>query len=877
MGNIREMLNPQAVALFGATDKESSIGRAVLANLLQAANCPLYPINPGRRSVLGIPCFSSIRDVPSRVSLAVIVTPAHTVPGIVQECGEAGVAGAIILSAGFGEADPQGKMLEREIIEIRKKYKMRIIGPNCLGVILPHIGLNTTFLTTNPKPGNIALLSRALGDAILDWGGTMGIGFSMFASLGPMIDVGYGDLIDFLSDDYNTKSIMIYMENVGDAKRFISAARCFALSKPIVVLKPGRSEAGARFIAERTGRPAGDDQVYDAVFKRVGVVRVREVSDLFNMAGVLDSQHLPRGPRLAIITNAGDVGIMATDTLAELGGELARTSGSDMEELDFFLPEQWRRDDPIDIMGDADTKRYINTVEACLRSHEVDGILVIYTPRASAQATHVSRALIEMSQKTAKPIIVTWIGGERAAEGRRILLQNNVPAYATPEEAVKTYLYMYRYRKNIDLLYQTPAEAVQTNPPLKNYLKMAVRQAVKDQKHTLGAEHALGLLKNYRIQTVKTAVVTQPDQVIGRIRDIGLPLTITIRCLHEDKDDRTISIATEEEVETAYLEVMRRFSRGDTVDKQDVEIILQMAVSPDGYRLKLQSKRDPDFRTILVLSRVAGETENVSIALPPLNQTLAGRFLEGAGIYNMLNDTDAGQKTLAKLEGIVLSFSNLVVDFAEIEHLELALWVRQSDVLARDIKIIPCRDYDESTPYPHLVIAPYPSRYIATWSLPDGTEVLLRPIRPEDEPMSRQMLDTLSEETLRSRFFAPRDITHDLLIRSCNIDYDREIAIVAEVKKDGKKKMIGGSRLISEPDSGRGQFAILVHDDYQRMGLGAKLIDILIGIAQEKQLDEIYGLVLTENQKMLGLCRKLGFKVKWEPDGVSRVTLSLKT
>ncbi|OPX95833.1 MAG: Succinyl-CoA ligase (ADP-forming) subunit alpha [Syntrophorhabdus sp. PtaB.Bin006] len=876
MGSIKEMLNPQSVALIGATDKESSIGKAVLTNLLQATDRPLYPINPNRQSVLGVPCFSSIRDVPSHVSLAVIVTPAHTVPTVARECGEAGVAGAIILSSGFGESDPQGMMLRTEIVEIRKQYGMRIIGPNCLGVILPRIGLNTTFLATNPKPGNIALLSRALGDAILDWGGTMGIGFSMFVSLGHMIDVGYGDLIDFLSEDYNTKSIMIYMENVGDAKRFISAARSFALSKPIVVLKPGRSEAGAQFIASRTGRPTGDDRVYDAVFKRVGLVRVREIADLFNMAGVLDSRHLPGGPRLAIITNAGDVGIMATDALADLGGELARISGSRTDEPDFFLPEQWGRDEPIDIMGDTDTRRYIKTVEACLSDEGVDGILVIYTPRAAAQATDVSRALIEMSQKTAKPIIVTWIGGERATEGRRILLQNNVPAYATPEEAVKTYLYMYRYRKNIDLLYETPAEVAQMDPPLINYLKAAVRQAAKDQRHILGTEQSLDLLKNYRIRIARTAVVKHLDEILRTAQGVGFPLLLTIRHLHEESEDQVIFLATGEEMETAYREVRQRIGQGDTANKQDVEVILQKTVAPDDYRLKLESKRDPEFRTVLVLSRFTGEAGDACVALPPLNQILARRFLERAGVYSALKGTDAGQATLAKLEDVLLSFSNLVVDFAEIERLELVLRVRQPDVLAGDIKIIPSRDCHNSTLHPHLVIAPYPSRYITVWSLPDGTEVLLRPIRPEDEPMSREMLATLSEETVRTRFFTPRAITRDLLIRSCNIDYDREIAIIVEIKKDGTKRMIGGARLISEPDSGKAQFAILVHDDFQRMGLGAKLIDILIGIAQEKRLDEIYGLVLTENRKMLALCRKLGFKVKWEPDGVSRVTLSLK-
>ena len=876
MGSIREMLNPHTVALIGATEKENSIGRAVLANLLGASKRPLYPVNPKRKTVSGIDCFPSIKDVPAHVSLAVIITPAATVPGLVKECGEAGVAGAIILSSGFGEAGPRGKEMEAEIVEVRRKYGIRIIGPNCLGVILPHVGLNATFLTTNPKPGKIALISRALGDAILDWGGTMGIGFSMFASLGSMIDVGYGDLIDFLSEDYNTQSLMIYMENVGDAKRFISAARGFALRRPIVVLKPGRSKTGARFIDARTGRQTGDDRVYDAVFKRVGAVRVREVSDLFNVSEVLDSRRLPRGPKLAIITNAGDVGIMATDVLTGLGGELADISGGDTNRCDLFVPEQWSRDDPVDMMGGADTSRYVNTVEVCVHNDAVDGILVIYTPRAAAGATDLARAIVELSGKTAKPIIVTWIGGERASEGRRMLLTNGVPAYETPEEAVKTYLYMYNYRRNIQLLYETPAE-VESAAPLRNYLKAAVRKTIKERGRILDIEHSLDLLKNYRIPSVGTAVVTDTvNQTIERVRDLDLPLSLTVRHKYEDREDEIMTLITEEELSRAGGELYRRFGGEPAGTNGRTEIILQKKTFPDNLRLKLESWRDPEFRTVLALSPGAGGPEDPRIGLPPLNQTLARRLLEGTGVYTGLKGSERGQQVLARLEDILLGASGLVVDFPEIEKMSLTLSIQGPEVLAEDVKVILAGDYEDSAQYPHLVIAPYPSHYTAIWNLPDGTEVILRPVRPEDEPMSREMLATLSEESLRVRFFVTRKITHELLIQFCNIDYDQEVAIIAEIRKDGKRRMIGGSSLIREADSDRAEFAVLVHDDYQRMGLGAKLIDVLIGIAQEKRLEEIHGTVLTENHKMLALCRKMGFNLKLGTDGVTTVSLPLK-
>lgn len=866
LGTLRELLNPEAVALIGATEKESSVGRIVLSNLLHTTNRPLYPVNPKRETVLGVQCFPSIGDVPSHVTLAVIVTPAPTVPDIVEACGKAGVSVAVILSSGFTEAERAE--CEKKILAARRQHGLRVIGPNSLGIILPHIGLNATFLQKNPKPGKIALIAPLLGDSILDWGDTVGIGISLFASLGAMIDVGYGDLIDLLTFDYNTKSLMIYMETVGNAKRFLSASRGFALSKPIIVLKPGRSKAGTRLLGRR-GRPAGNDRCYDAVFRRLGIVRVAEVADLFNMAKVLDSRKLPRGPRLAVITNAGDVGIMAAETLAELGGELAEISGGSLDRRDLFLPEQWPEDYRVDSQGQEDLRRYVNTVEVCLNDDGVDGILVIYTPRVFAGVTDLAQAMIELSGKTAKPVIVTWIGGAHADEGRRILVCSNVPAYATPEEAVKTYFYMYQYHRNLELIYETPGE-VKAGIPLMNYLKAVVRKALKGGKHILPSRYALDLLKNYRIDAVRTVVATNIDQVGREIRNMGVPLSLTIRPLHEGGEEQVILLTNEEDVVDACREAGKR------LDAEDVEIVLQKQPAPNFYRLKLESRRDPEFRTLLHLHSADGAGEDLGIGLPPLNQTLARRLLEGVKLYPALRDGRLGRQTLARLEHALLAFSNLVTDFAEIERMELVLSVGESRSLASDVKVILARNVDDSSPYPHLAITPYPAHYITTWNLPDGTEVLLRPIRPEDKLMLQEMLAGLSKETLLRRYLGGvREITDDLVIRSCNVDYGRELAILAEIVDHGKKRMIGGCRLIQEPDTRKGEFAVLVHDDYQGMGLGAKLIDTLIGIAREKHLEEMDGLVLSGNESMLGLCRKLGFDVKSEPDGLSRVSFSL--
>lgn len=874
MNGIREMLNPQSIALIGASEKEGSIGRTVFTNLLSKKDASLFPVNPTRQAVLGVPCFSAIKDVPLPVSLAVIATPAPGIADLVRECGEAGVRGVIILSSYYINEDSRTKALERAIIDTRRNYGMRTIGPNCLGVILPHIGLNATFLATNPKPGKIALVSRALGDAMLEWGEDMGIGFSMFASLGSMIDVGFGDMIDFLNDDRHTRSLMIHMETVGDAGRFVSAARGFALTKPVVVLRPGRSEAGARFVKARAGRNIGDDAVYDAVFSRLGLVRVREAAALFNMAKVLDSRRFPMGPRIAIITSAGDMGIMATDTLAGLGGKLAAISTGSADGNDLLSPERWSREYPIDLRGGADVGRYVSTVKACMKDEKVDGILVIYTPLAGTDAIVIAKAIAQVSRNSKKPVIAVWMGGEPAAKGRRILLRSGIPAYATPEEAVRTYLYMYRYRRNIQLLYETPAEQTQTNPPLKNYLKAIVRDAIGGGNRTIGAEASLELLKNYSIRTVPTAVVANANYLRATVREIGLPLTLRVRHTRDGGEERVILLTTGEEADQACEDVGREFTGEGPESMSDAEFIVQKAADPGAPRLKLESKRDPEFRTILILGPYPA-ARHPGIALPPLNKTLVKRFLEDAGVYKGKGVCEAGQQALERLEDIILCFSNLVVDFGEIERAELALSVGESDVLVTDASFTLAREQNEQVPYAHLVIRPYPSHYMTRWKLPDGTGVLLKPIRPEDESTGRDMLAALSKEAAPARFFGAPKITHDLLVRFCNIDYDREIAINAEIEKDGKKRIIGGCRLVLQPGSNKAEFAILVHDDYRRMGLGAKLIDVLIGIAGEKRLEEIYGEVPRENQGMIGLCRKLGFSVKSEPHGGSIVSLLL--
>jgi len=888
LGDIGRILAPKTVALIGATEREGSIGRAIMENLLLSKDRKIFPVNPNRNEVLGVRCYPDIANIPEHVDLAIIATPAHTVPEIVEECGKAGVEGIIIISAGFREIGEEGKNLEKQIVEIRKKYGMRVIGPNCMGVIRPNISLNASFLKVSPEPGNIAFISQsgALGSAMLDWAINTHIGFSMFASLGSMIDVDFGDLIDFLGEDPNTRSIMIYMENVGNAKKFMSAARGFARNKPIIVVKSGRFAESSKATLSHTGAMASDDRVYEAAFKRVGVVRVKEVADLFNAAAVLDSRHLPKGPRLAIVTNAGGPGVMATDTLIESGGKLAKFSDESLKALDSVLPSFWSKGNPLDVLGDADVERYVNAVNVCLTDPEVDGILVIYTPQGAAKPDELAKTVTEIAKKAENPIITAWIGGVDIQEARKIFLQDNIPTYETPEDAVKTYLFMYSYGKNLKLLYETPAELPVDQAPPKYNLKALIRKAVNEGRAVLTEEESKRFLLNYGIPITKPYVTRNVEEAINAANEIGYPVVLKISSpdiTHKsDVGGVVMGISSDEMLREEYGKLIERVKE-NVPQARVTDVAVQKMVKKVDYDVILGAKKDKDFGPAILFGMGGTGAETIgdfSIGLPPLNQTLARRLMEETKVYKMLQgERGKPPADMRQLEQIIVSFSNLVVDFPEIAEMDInPLAVSNGKACALDARIVIDKDALKYTSqYPHLVITPYPTKYVMPWSLSDGTEVILRPIRPEDEPLEREMLTTLSEEALRGRFFKViKKITHEMLTRFCNIDYDREMAIVAEAREGEKRKIIGIGRIVIEPDLRNGEFAVVVHDDYQGKGLGYKLIDMLIGIAQEKGLEELYGIVLTDNRRMIGICEELGFTVEYLPDGISRVELVLK-
>lgn len=890
MGDLKKMFDPAAVALIGATDREGTPGRALLENLipLKERGRAVFPVNPNHERVLDLDCFASISDVPRAPDLALVVTPAPTVPGLIEECGRLGVAGAMIYSEGFKEAGPEGEKIQNEVVALGKKNGVRILGPNSLGFMRPHLGLNMTPLSTGPDKGNIAFISQsgAFGRALLDWGMDMHIGFSMYASLGSMCDIDFGELIDFLGYDPHTRSIMLYIEDeVGDVKKFASAARGFARNKPIVVLKPPRIPLGKNDALSHTGQMANHERVYDAVFKRVGVVRVKSAADLFNAASVLDARHLPKGPRLMIVTNAGGVGVMAHNALCEMGGKVANLTEENAAKLKSSMPFQRDVTNPIDLSRSADVDQYERVVRICLNDPGVDGVLVIFTAQGIGRPHEVAQAMGQLARDAWKPIITTWMGGGDVREAREVFLQNNIPTYATPEEAVRTYLYMYSYERNLELMYETPSDLSVDQAPPKNNLKTFIKRAVASNRIVLTEEESKRFLINYGIPTIKTSMTHTPEQAVTAAAAIGYPLVLKIASpditYKSDVGGVVTGINSEGELRSEYERMIQRVKE-NAPNAQIAGVTVQKMLERIDYEVILGAKKDEDFGSVILFGMGGTAVQifqDFAIGLPPLNQTLARRLIEETKAYRLLRGYRGKQPAdLAKLEQIIVSFSNMIIDFPEIREVDInPIAVTNGTTYALDARIVIDKGcLDHTTQYPHLIITPYPTKYIMTWKMNDGTEVLLRPIRPEDEPAEHEMLMSLSEKTLRERFFqAIKHITHEMHVRFCNIDYDREMAIVAELRQGEKRRIIGIGRLIIEPDSKKAEFAVVVHDDFHGKGLGYKLVDMMIGIAQEKGLEETYALVQSDNTKMLAVCRKLGCSIEPLPDKLSKVTLQL--
>jgi len=873
---LNNLFNPKRIAVVGASDREGSIGAKILGNLIGVGyKGAVFPVNAFRDTVHGITAYPSISKIPRVIDLAIIAVPAHTVPQIVEECGEAGVSGIIICSAGFREVGEEGVLIEKKILEFQKKYGMRIIGPNSFGIIRPKANLYATFADEKASPGKIAFISQsaALCASALDWASETQVGFSAVVSTGSMLDVDFGDLIDYFGADPQTKSIVLYVESIKNARKFMSAARGFARTKPIVVVKAGRFKETAVHTLSHSGFLGGEDAVYDSAFRRAGVVRVETMIDLFNCAEALAMQPNPTGPNLTIITNAGGPGIMATDQLIAKGGKLSPLSQETSQGLKNILPPYCCTANPIDILEEAIPSRFKDVIELCLKDKNSNGFLIIYAPQAASDPSAVAKAVVELSQQTQKPILTCLMGEDsRCGEARRFLQRNGIPTFPTPEQAVSTFMYMYRYTQDLELLYQTPEELSQ-EPTNSASLKSILRQAYSQGQEVLNLVDSLRFLASYKIPTVRTLVATTPEEAEVLASKIGFPVAmkaLSPQATHKSKIAGVIlNVCSTLEVQASFGEIAKKVQKiGGNAEFQGVAI--QPMICNKGYELLIGSKKDSQFGSVVIFGRGGTEAElikDISIGFPPLNQVLARRLIEDTIIYQHSNLSEFPLNVKA-LEEILVKFSQLVIDFAEIKEIDVnPLILDKNGAVAVDARIVLDLNstMQDMGSHEHLVIAPYPSKYTSDRKDKNGSLVHLRAIKPEDEDKFNELFKSLSPQTMRFRFFEIiKELSHETLTRYCNLDYDREIALVAEIPND--KRIIGVSRLILDAYGKSGEFAVLVGDQWQGFGVGFNLMDALIKIAKEKDLKKIYGYVMVNNDKMLNLCDRLGFKTETSDD-----------
>lgn len=881
------MLNPRTVALIGATEAPNSVGRTIMENL-QGFDGTVYPINPKRATALGVKAYPKIGDTPEPVELAIISTPAATVPNLINECAAAGVKGAVVISAGFKESGAEGVRLEEEIMA--RRGDMRVIGPNCLGIMIPSLRLNATFAKKMALNGNVAFISQsgALCTSVLDWSIRQKVGFSAFLSTGSMPDVGWGDLIDYLAQDYHTRSILIYMESVGDARSFLSAAREVALRKPIIVIKAGTTEAAARAVASHTGTLTGNDAVLETAFRRVGVLRVKTIEDLFCMAEVLSKQPRPRGPRLAVITNAGGPGVLATDMLVAEGGEIAQLSDKSFQKLNALLPAAWSRNNPVDVLGDADADRYIKAIEIVSADPNIDGVLAIVTPQAMTDPTAIAKGLEAFKNLSEKPILASWMGASDVAEGEAILNGCGIPTFQFPDAAARTFCYMWRYSDNLRLLYETPALSPNPDNDVSAQARTAkiIAEAQKRGRTLLTEVESKEVLEAYGIPTIPTLIARTENEAVLLAKKLGE--TVVLKLYSEIITHKTdvggvkLNLRSEAEVRLAYrsIEEAVRSTPGAFLG-----VSVEPMVQTEGYELILGSSVDSQFGPVLLFGsggQLVEVMKDYALGLPPLNATLARRLMERTHIYTALRGVRGRPAIdLAQLERVLVQFSLLVAEQPRIKDIDINPFVVSADrdpspsggeggMLALDARIV-LHDAKTTDPaLPRLAIRPYPQQYVSNCQLKDGTPLTLRPIRPEDEPLMVKFHGMLSEETVRLRYFGlPKleyRVRHERLTRICFNDYDREIALIAvrqnpETKAD---EIIGVARLIKMPGLDEAEFAIVISDEVQGQGLGTHFLKLLVDIGRKEGIGHITSLILRDNYAMQRVSRKVGFEVNYD-------------
>jgi acetyltransferase len=864
------LFRPRSVAVVGASATPGSVGSILMRNLMgNPFGGVVFPVNPRRKAVQGILCYPNLAALPEKVDLAVVATPASTVPEVIGECVAQKVPAAIIISAGFSARGAEGRQLEQQIRDIARG-KIRIVGPNCLGVIHPPSNLNASFAADMARTGNVALLSQsgAICTSILDWARESHVGFSSFVSVGTMLDVDFADLIDYFADDPQTRSIILYMESIGNVRKFISAARGTSRTKQVIVVKAGRHEAGARAAASHTGALTGADAVFDAAFRRAGILRVTSIPDLFHMSEILAMQPRPQGPALAIVTNAGGPGVMATDELMTQGGQLASLSVDTIATLNTAMPTFWSHANPVDILGDATPDRYRLAVEACISDAGVQGILVLLTPQAMTDPTETARQLTAFARSAHKPLLACWLGGPAVRPGRDLLNQASIPTFDSPEGAVRAFLNMVQYRRNQELLYQTP-EAMPANwQPHTQRVKQILARARAEGRPLLNEAEAKELLVAYGLPVVPSIPCKTMEAAVQAATQIGFPVVVKLlssTITHKsDVGGVVLNITTEAGVCSAFDAIRAVVSK--KISPEAFEgVTVQSMIKEKGYELIIGSSVDRQFGPVILFGAggiLVEVFKDSVLGLPPLDRMLARRLMERTQIYKALQGV-RGQAAvdLGTLETMLVRFSQLLCDFPEIQEVDLnPVLATPQRILALDARILLAPANQPPEERPRLAIHPYPNQILAPFTMKDGTGVTIRAIKPEDEPLLIDMHSRHSEYTIRMRFFSlVKSLSRESLIRLCHLDYDREMALVAVLNERDKPQILGVSRYSLDAETQTAEFAVVVEDAHQSKGLGRHLMSRLIDIARERGVKKLTGLILRENRPMLGLMQSLGF------------------
>jgi acetyltransferase len=875
------IFNPASIAVIGANEREGSVGRRVFENLVSGGfRGEVAAVNAARSSVLGRPAYPDIFSVGRRIDLAVVITPASSVPDVIAQCAAAGVKGAIVISAGFRETGAAGAQLERLTLEAARPSGMRIVGPNCFGVMSPGIGLNATFARAPARVGNLGFASQsgALGSAILDWSLDQDFGFARFISVGSMLDVGWADILDYMGDDPQTKSIVMYMESVGDARSFMSAARELARVKPIIVIKAGRSDAGARAAASHTGALTGSDAVLDAAFERCGVLRVDSIEDLFLMSEALARQPRPRGKRLSILTNAGGPGVLAADALIGDGGALAELSEKTRHELEEDLPPAWSHGNPVDVLGDADGERYARAMAALAADETTDGILVIFAPQGISGSEEIAASLVPYAALPGKPVLASWLGGAGSAAGGAALRKAGIPTLPYPDAASRTFHSMWRFDAAQRALYETPIEEEETG--IDRDAARAILDAAQHAGRTLLTEaESKALLAAYGIPTVPTRVAATAPDAMRAAAEFGFPVAVKVHSYvithKSDVGGVLLDVSDPEGVQRAYaqIEAAVRAREGAAAF---AGVTVQPMVRRDGYELILGSNVDPQFGPVLLFG-LGGTLVQVfndrALGLPPLTSTLARHMMEHTKIYQALQGARGRAAVdMAALELTLIRFSRLVTEQRRIKEFDVnPLLASPERIIALDARVIlhDAAIKDDALPKP--AIRPYPRQYEGVWMTFDGVRLDIRPIRPEDEPMLRAFHATLSESSVYRRYAhvvrLDQRVAHDQLVRACFIDYDREMALLALAHDGLEARIVAVGRLIKSHEGDEAEFALVVSDAFQRRGIGRELLRRLVDIGRRERVPHIVGHILAENSAMLHVCKQLGFRLTYTADG----------